>query len=446
MGLALVQEKPGRCRPDCYRSTLLVAGTVISSYFALAANQEAEQRRRALYVSDMHLAGRAWDANDLQTVERLLDRYRSQNPDADLRGFEWYYLWRLWWRNRLLSNNKLSEHAYHIAVCPEGRYLAAARPHGDMVTLWDIPSGKKVREFGTATDDLLYSGKTFVAFAPIGKTVAYPTRSGTQLISHDLETEKQTILQLQEGAKVTAAVYSPQPGILLTSSDDGQVRAWDTATRSVIQTFDKHRTALQCIAHEDGRAAFWQFEGSQVVNTQGIVTSAAHHGIVLCMAFNGDGSALVTGGRDRTVVVWDPRTGEPRGNLGPTSAPVTSVAFSADGNTIAAGSYIFLRGEIILWDWPSGQLIQSPQGHRLTVWSLAFLKDQRTLISVGGDRALKVWDLPTGLERFNLEGFASIFHSLAISSDEKLIAAGARDGTIRLYRAATDDEVTAADW
>jgi WD40 repeat protein len=72
---------------------------------------------------------------------------------------------------------------------------------------------------------------------------------------------------------------------------------------------------------------------------------------------------------------------------------------------------------------------------------VSFLRDGRTLVSAGTDRLIKLWDLETQQERFNLRGGESIFQSLAISPDEKIIAAGTRNGMIRVFRAATEKEV-----
>ena len=97
-------------------AVLLVAGTAVSSYFAVLADrraddahakaaeareqktradQEAERRRRQLYISDMNVAQQAWEAANVARVLELLDRHRPKPDQEDLRGFEWYYLWRL---------------------------------------------------------------------------------------------------------------------------------------------------------------------------------------------------------------------------------------------------------------------------------------------------------------------------------------------------------------
>ena len=51
-----------------------------------------ERFRRVGYLTDMHLARLALDANDLPRVRELLDKQRPTEGAADLRGFEWDYL------------------------------------------------------------------------------------------------------------------------------------------------------------------------------------------------------------------------------------------------------------------------------------------------------------------------------------------------------------------
>ena len=68
-----------------------------------------------------------------------------------------------------------------------------------------------------------------------------------------------------------------------------------------------------------------------------------------------------------------------------------------------------------------------------------------TLVSAGADRVVKLWDLQSRQERFNLKGGSSIFEALAISPDEKIIAADARDGTVHFFRAATEEDVRKED-
>ena len=79
---------------------LLVAGTVVSSYFAKIASDRAEQHRRMLYISDMNVAQQSWEDGNVSRVRQLLKRYDDTTRASDLRKSEWFYLWREWNKNR----------------------------------------------------------------------------------------------------------------------------------------------------------------------------------------------------------------------------------------------------------------------------------------------------------------------------------------------------------
>ena len=57
------------------------------------ANEELARRR--YYAAQMNLAMQAWHAGDVPRVLELLEGQRPGKVEDDLRGFEWYYLWRL---------------------------------------------------------------------------------------------------------------------------------------------------------------------------------------------------------------------------------------------------------------------------------------------------------------------------------------------------------------
>src|SRR5262249_18571156 len=75
---------------------VLVAGTVVSSFFAVQAGRRAPQAARRLYVADLRLVQQAWEQGQPGRARELLDAQRPEHTGgADLRGFEWYYWDRL---------------------------------------------------------------------------------------------------------------------------------------------------------------------------------------------------------------------------------------------------------------------------------------------------------------------------------------------------------------
>lgn len=105
------------------------------------------------------------------------------------------------------------------------------------------------------------------------------------------------------------------------------------------------------------------------------------------------------------------------------SEPVSSLAFSPDGRWLASGSW---DKSIRLWDMRTGEVYSVFSGHNGAVESLAFSPDSTVLLSGGVDSTVRVWDLATGEERASLKEHDNTVSALAFSPDGRFFASGSR--------------------
>jgi RNA polymerase sigma factor (sigma-70 family) len=217
------------------------------------------------------------------------------------------------------------------------------------------------------------------------------------------------------------------------------------------------------------------------------------HGAAVAVALSPDGKTLASVSGQCIVELWDVGRKATRLRATLRQAPdprspnlfqpvpshqgdVWAVAFSPDGKTLASGAGAVLKrtpagglklvGEVRLWDVATGKEKAPVRLSPLTVYSLAFSPDGKTLAWGGGVEpaavdttyresfkdipreyfqfkelgAVTVCDLATGKERTFFRGATGRIKSVAFSPDGMTLAAGGRDGAIRLFDVATGKE------
>lgn len=153
---------------------------------------------------------------------------------------------------------------------------------------------------------------------------------------------------------------------------------------------------------------------------------------VAAVAFSPNGALCATGGGDRTVRVWDPRTGRLVQELSGHSGTVRALAFSPDRRWLASAS---ADRTVRVWDaatWRKAAVLKLPKGAGLT---LAFSPDGRSLAASGDGRIVRVWSAENWKSAAELKDARGDVTALAFSPDGQFLLSAGREGIVRVYDA-----------
>ena len=412
------------------RLTALVFGglflvAVVAFVAALAARRDAIIQRvksnRMLYDANIYSAQRAAGEGKFLRTQNLVAQLLDPGL-KELRGFEWFYLWRVVQNEPTLTGHSASVSA--VAFSPDGKTLATGS-FDNTVKLWDTSSC-------IATLEGHLASVSAVAFSPDGRTLATSSLDSTVKL-WDIGSGKE-LETLGQPQPVRVVAFSPDGKTFATGGDDHTVKLWDTASRKEFATLPGHSKSVSWLAFSpDGKTLATASEDTTVklwdiASGKELATLTGHSGPVWAVAFSPDGQTLATGIDDGTVKLWDTASRSELATLKAHASPIYVVAFSPDGKKFATGS-LDNTLNIKLWDSASrSELATLTQSG--SVMALAFSPNGETLATVSTDNTVKLWDTSSHL---SLKSSSSPVVTVAFSPDGQTLATGSEDETVRLW-------------
>lgn len=238
-----------------------------------------------------------------------------------------------------------------------------------------------------------------VTFAPDGKSIVSGWSDGKIRAFRPQTGKLMYAINDAHRDGVTAIACTSDCRRLVSGGAAGQVRIWAIGqqTQKMIASLKEHKGRVNCVqissddsecvsASADGSCIVWSLE--RFSRNSCLFASTQFKAIL----YHPDQSQLLTTGSDRKLTYWDVVDGNPIRIIdGSQTDMCNTLSISEDGEKFVSGGADKL---VKVWGYDEGFCYNVGVGHSGAVTASAISPDQRTIVTVGDEGAVFLWNMP----------------------------------------------------
>ena len=338
------------------------------------------------------------------------------------------------------------EKTYGIAT-PDGRLVVVRKANTNVLPVVESPSGKQLftltpsGDAGSVSQTSFSADQTMLAVVYGAVEDQHPTQTsftrGAQVKIWDLKTGRE-LRSITTGEIPMQAEFSSDGRSIAVIGGMGQLSLWDVQSGSKLRDLSSSPMASfkPPTSIKPGQMPNMADIAAMLTTTLGTMSAGTMGQTVTSLAFTSDGKVLATGGVESKANI--DIAAMMSGAMNPRQKKGSKQPDPAD---MMKDLKVEAVGQVQLWDVTTGQPIAALKGHGRGVSKVAFSRDNKLLASGGTDNTIKIWDVATRNELRTLTGHTSSIESIDFSPDGRLIASASDDGSTFLWDTKTGEHL-----
>ncbi|KAM9836268.1 angio-associated migratory cell protein [Aulostomus maculatus] len=335
-----------------------------------------------------------------------------------------------------LTFSKHTGSVFCVSLDPATNSLAVTGGEDDKAYVWRVSDGEVLFECTGHKDSV-----TCAVFSHDSTLVALGDMSG--LIKVWKVESKEEIWSFEVG-DLEWLEWHPCAPVLLAGTDDGNVWMWKIPAGDC-KTFQS--SACQAtsgkvlpdgkravVGYEDGTVRLWDLKQGSAIHV--IKGQDGHQGALTCLAFNKDGSLVLTGSVDGCAKLINTVTGKVVGAFSveggkdeDESNSVESVGFC---NILPLIAVAFLDGTLAIYDL-STQVLRHRCQHEAGIVHLQWEDSSSVVSTCSLDGALRLWDARSGNMVSEYRGHTAEILDFTVNREASIAVTASGDGKSKVF-------------
>ena len=356
------------------------------------------------YIKALTFERRVKGNKNLKSKEELTNEEDDEN-DYDDKEDEYYseYETKIMTGRYILEKKQQFNTNSKVVICE----INTSKNVNDNILVLGLQTGE-FAIYSMNTFDNKYTLKisdakiTSISINQEGTWLAFGSKYLGQLLVWEWKSESYIYKQQGHFYDISTIAYSPDSSQIASGAMDGRIKVWNTSNASCIITFNEHKSKITEIKYApnkpsvlvsaslDGTVRAYdliKYRNFRVMTTPKVTQFT-------CVGINLSGEIVAAGSMDPYVVyVWNLKTGDLVDQLTGHTAPISCIAFSANKDMVATGSW---DKTVKFWELYAKKGIGETYEHNSKILAVTISPDDKEVAVSTLNGELYTWDVETG--------------------------------------------------